>query len=55
MFYVGIDVAKYKHDLTIINEPGLVIVTKKTIQNSKEGLTTCYLLYLLLIVLKASR
>lgn len=37
MFYVGIDVAKYKHDFTIINELGLVIVPPKTIQNSEEG------------------
>ena len=37
MFYVGIDVAKYKHDFTIINERGLVIVPPKTIQNSQEG------------------
>jgi len=37
MFYVGIDVAKYKHDFAIINEQGLVIVPPKTIQNSEEG------------------
>ena len=37
MFYVGIDVAKYKHDFVIINEHGLVIVPPKTIQNSQEG------------------
>ncbi len=37
MFYVGIDVAKYKHDFAIINEHGLVIVPPKTIQNSQEG------------------
>ena len=37
MFYVRIDVAKYKHDFTIINELGLVIVPPKTIQNSEEG------------------
>ncbi len=37
MFYVGIDIAKYKHDFAIINNDGLVIVPPKTIQNSKEG------------------
>ncbi len=37
MFYVGIDVATYKYDYTIINEHGLVIVPPKTIQNSQEG------------------
>ena len=37
MFYVGIDVAKYKHDFTIIDDNGLVIVPPKTIQNSLEG------------------
>ena len=37
MFYVGIDIAKFKHDFTIINDYGLVIVPPKTIQNSQEG------------------
>ena len=37
MFYVGIDVAKYKHDFAIIDDNGLVIVPPKTIQNSLEG------------------
>lgn len=37
MFYVGIDIAKYKHDFAIINNDGLVIVPPKTIQNSEEG------------------
>lgn len=37
MFYVGIDIAKYKHDFAIINHNGLVIVPPKTIQNSEEG------------------
>ena len=37
MFYVGIDIAKYKHDFAIINDDGLVIVHPKTIKNSEEG------------------
>ena len=37
MFYVGIDIAKYKHDFAIINDDGLVIVHQKTIKNSEEG------------------
>lgn len=37
MFYVGIDIAKYKHDFAIINNDGFVIVPPKTIQNSEEG------------------
>ena len=37
MFFVGIDIAKYKHDFAIINNDGFVIVPPKTIQNSKEG------------------
>ena len=37
MFYVGIDVAKYKYDFAIIDDNGLVIVPPKTIQNSLEG------------------
>lgn len=37
MFFVGIDIAKYKHDFAIIDEHGLVIVPPKTISNSQEG------------------
>ncbi len=31
MFYVRIDIAKYKYDFAIINNDGLVIVPPKTI------------------------
>lgn len=37
MFYIGIDIAKYKHDFAMIDDNGLVIVPPKTIQNSEEG------------------
>lgn len=37
MFFVGIDIAKYKHDFAIIDEHGFVIVPPKTIPNSQEG------------------
>jgi transposase len=40
MFYVGIDIAKFKHDFCIISDTGEVIVPPTTIMNSKEGFTT---------------
>lgn len=36
MFYVRIDISKYKHDYTIIDEHNLVIIPPKTIKNSEE-------------------
>lgn len=37
MLYVGIDVAKHKHDCCIIDSDGVVHINSLTIQNSKEG------------------
>ena len=38
MFYMGIDIAKFKHDFCIIDDDtGEVIVPPKTITNDKEG------------------
>ena len=38
MFYIGIDIAKFKHDFCIFNgETGELIVSPTTISNSKEG------------------
>ena len=37
MIYVGIDVAKNKHDCFIINSEGEVLVDLFTISNSKDG------------------
>ena len=37
MFYVRIDISKYKHDYTIIDEHNLVIIPPKTIKSSEEG------------------
>ena len=38
MFYMGIDIAKFKHDFCIINgDTGEVIVPPRTITNDKEG------------------
>ena len=38
MFYMGIDIAKFKHDFCIINgDTGEIIVPPRTITNDKEG------------------
>lgn len=37
MLYVGIDVAKYKHDLAVIDSEGEVFVRHLTIANNREG------------------
>lgn len=40
MIFVGIDVAKNKHDCCIINSEGVVITNILRISNSKEGFET---------------
>lgn len=40
MIYVGIDVAKDKHDCAIVDDKGEVIVKSFLIKNSPEGFTT---------------
>ena len=42
MIYVGIDVAKDKHDCAIMNEKREVLVNSLTIQNNLEGLDSLY-------------
>ena len=37
MYYVGIDISKYKHDCFITTETGEVIVDNLSFQNTKEG------------------
>ena len=37
MIYVGIDVAKDKHDCHIFNSDGIVLYDNLTISNSREG------------------
>ena len=37
MYFVGIDISKYKHDCCIINAADQSIVAKFTIQNDKDG------------------
>lgn len=39
MYYVGIDISKYKHDCTILNEHGEVIKSNFTFLNNLEGFT----------------
>lgn len=37
VFYVGIDISKYKHDFCIISNTGEVIVENSSFENSKKG------------------
>ena len=37
MLYVGIDVAKYKHDIAIIDEFGTIVLKHMQIKNNQEG------------------
>ena len=37
MFYCGIDIAKYRHKATVIDEAGAVLLDSISFANSKEG------------------
>ena len=37
MFYCGIDIAKYKHEATVIDEAGVALLDSISFANSKEG------------------
>lgn len=37
MYYVGIDIAKYKHDCFISTSEGEVVLESFTFENTKEG------------------
>ena len=39
MIYVGIDVAKDKHDCHLMRDDGEVVVDNYTFENSREGFT----------------
>lgn len=42
MLFVGIDVAKSKHDCCIIDSNGVIIDDSLRIPNTKEGFNTLY-------------
>lgn len=42
MLFIGIDVAKSKHDCCIINSDGVIITDSLRIPNSKEGFELLY-------------
>lgn len=42
MIYVGIDVAKDKHDCFAINSDGEILIEKLTITNNSDGFETLY-------------
>ena len=37
IYYVGIDISKYKHDFCIISNTGEVIVENDSFENNKKG------------------
>ena len=37
IYYVGIDISKYKHDFCIISNTGEVIVENSSFENNKKG------------------
>lgn len=37
MYYVGIDVAKHKHDISVLNQDGDVLFTLTKLANSNAG------------------
>jgi transposase len=41
MIYVGIDVAKDKHDCIIVDSDGVICFPTFTILNNKQGLVNC--------------
>ena len=43
MLYVGIDVAKYKHDLAVIDSEGTVFIRHLQIGNNREGFTKLHM------------
>ena len=42
IYYVGIDVSKYKHDFCIISCAGEVIVENLSFENNKKGFQTLF-------------
>ena len=40
MYYIGIDISKYKHDCFIMNETGQIIRDSFSFDNSQEGFKT---------------
>lgn len=40
MLYVGIDVAKHKHDIAVIDSDGTIFIRHLQIKNTREGFTT---------------
>ncbi|WP_317913480.1 IS110 family transposase [Carnobacterium maltaromaticum] len=42
MLFVGIDVAKHKHDLAVLNSEGDIHLKHLQIQNNREGFTTLH-------------
>ena len=40
LYYVGIDISKYKHDFCIISNTGQVIVENYSFENNKKGFQT---------------
>ena len=37
IYYIGVDISKYKHDFCIISNTGEVIVENSSFENNKKG------------------
>ena len=37
IYYIGIDISKYKHDFCIISNTGLIIIENSSFENNKKG------------------
>ena len=42
IYYVGIDISKYKHDFCIISNTGEIIIENSSFENSKKGFQLLY-------------
>ena len=42
MFYCGIDIAKYKHEATVIDESGNAMLDSISFANSKMAVRSCW-------------
>ena len=52
MIYIGIDVAKDKHDCFAMNSDGEILIEKLTIQNNFDGFNSLFNSMKLLKILK---
>ena len=52
MYFIGIDISKYKHDCCIISAADQKVVSKVTIKNNKPALMNCLQSFILSQILQ---